>query len=90
MNKPVVFGRLVRWLLLMEEFDITIIDKPGKANLVADFLSTLTHQPQEPIIDDYFPDEHLFAITVHIPWCSHEIWNLHLQHKHSIDHYIHG
>ena len=30
MNKPAITGRLARWLLLLQEFDITIVDKPGK------------------------------------------------------------
>ena len=37
MNKPVTNARVTRWLLLLKEFDITIIDKPGKENVVADF-----------------------------------------------------
>ena len=36
MNKPTIIGRLARWLLLLQEFDITIIDKPRKENMVAD------------------------------------------------------
>lgn len=38
MNKVVVGGRIIRWLLLWQEFDITIVDKPSKDNVVADFL----------------------------------------------------
>ena len=41
MNKPITLGRITRWLLLLQEFDITIVDKPGKDNVVADFLSRL-------------------------------------------------
>ena len=29
MNKLVIFGRLAHWLLLMQEFNVKIIDKPG-------------------------------------------------------------
>ena len=35
MNKPITNARVTRWLLLLQEFDITIIDKPGKENVVA-------------------------------------------------------
>ena len=38
-NKPVTNGRVKRWVILLQEFDITIKDQPGKENLVADFLS---------------------------------------------------
>ncbi|XP_059068671.1 uncharacterized protein LOC131859137 [Cryptomeria japonica] len=41
MNKPMVTGRVIRWLLLLQEFDVTILDKPGRENVVADFLSRL-------------------------------------------------
>ena len=41
MNKPIAPRRITRWLLLLQEFDITIVDKPGKDNVVADFLSRL-------------------------------------------------
>lgn len=67
-NKPAISGRLAHWLLLMQEFDITIIDKLGKTNVVADFLSRL-HVPDDPAtIDDNFPNEHLFLLTAHNPW----------------------
>lgn len=52
----------------MHGFDITIIDKPKKANVVADFLSQL-HVPDDPIvIDNSFPDEHLFLLSTQNPW----------------------
>lgn len=38
-NKPITNGRVTRWLLLLQEFDITIRDQPRKENLMADFLS---------------------------------------------------
>ena len=39
MNKLDVNARITRWLLLLQQFDLTIFDKPGKENVVADFLS---------------------------------------------------
>ena len=38
-NKPITNGRVTHWLLLLQEFDITIRDQLGKENLVANFLS---------------------------------------------------
>lgn len=38
-NKPTIIGCLARWLLLLQEFDITIADKPVKSNVVTYFLS---------------------------------------------------
>jgi hypothetical protein len=69
MNKPTVTGRLARWLLLLQEFDITIVDKLGKSNVVADYLSRLHFADEDPTpIEDTFPDEHLFHIVTHTPW----------------------
>jgi hypothetical protein len=68
MNKPITNARVTRWLLLLQEFDITIVDRPGKENVVADFLSRLHVNDDNSPIDDSFPDEHLFAISAHSPW----------------------
>ena len=69
MNKPIVTSRLARWLLLLQEFDITIIDKPGKSNIVVDYLSRLSIVDEDPtLIEDTFLDEHLFHIGTHTPW----------------------
>ena len=38
MNKPDVNAQIIRWLLLLQQFDLTIIDKPRKENVVANFL----------------------------------------------------
>eukprot|EP00253_Pinus_taeda_P023824 PITA_23824 len=40
-NKPYVNARINRWLLLLQQFDLTIGNKPGGENVVADFLSRL-------------------------------------------------
>ena len=39
MNKSITNGRITRWVLLMQEFNITVLDRPGRENQVADFLS---------------------------------------------------
>jgi len=61
--------RIIRWLLLLQQFDLTIVDKPIKENVVADFLSRLDLPAgEEGTVDDQMPDEHLFAISVLSPW----------------------
>ena len=37
MKKPITNGMITRWLLLMQEFNITVLDRPGRKNQVADF-----------------------------------------------------
>ena len=68
MNKPVTNSRITRWLLLLQEFDITIIDRPRKENVVADFLSRFTNSDDSLPVEDSFPYEHLFALSAHSPW----------------------
>ena len=68
MNKPITNGRVTRWLLLLQEFNITIIDRPGKENIVAYFLSRIPHEDGTKPVDNTFPDEHLFDVFVQTPW----------------------
>jgi hypothetical protein len=68
MNKPDNNGIMIRCFLLLQQFDLTILDKPSKQNVVADFLTMLTIPTEEDMIDDQFPDVHLFSISTQIPW----------------------
>jgi hypothetical protein len=58
-------ARLVRWILLLQEFDVTIKDKKGTENVVADHLLRLTIYSTSDItqINDYFPDEYLLSVA---------------------------
>ena len=62
--------RLIRWILLLQEFDLVIRDKKGSENVVADHLSRLVNEEvtlMEAEIKDKFPDESLFLIAKR-PW----------------------
>ena len=57
--------RLIRWILLLQEFDIEIRDKKGSENSVADHLSRLHWKGEEQNhvpIDDSIPGEQLFSL----------------------------
>ncbi|KAM2498829.1 hypothetical protein PS1_041051 [Malus domestica] len=60
--------RLIRWMLLLQEFDIEIRDKKGSENVVADHLSRLVHEEEVVPIPETFPDEQLMSIEVSMPW----------------------
>ncbi|XP_072078017.1 uncharacterized protein [Arachis hypogaea] len=61
--------RLIRWVLLLQEFDLEIQDRSGSQNLVADHLSRLKHTKGDATpINDSFPFEGLQAISEVIPW----------------------
>ena len=68
MNKPITNGRVTRWILLLQEFNIIVVDRPGRENLVEDFLSHIQHDDGAKLVDDTFPDEHLFVVSVQTPW----------------------
>ncbi|GKE81109.1 reverse transcriptase domain-containing protein, partial [Tanacetum coccineum] len=62
-------ARLLRWVLLLQEFDFNVIDTKGAENLAADHLSRLEN-PYENLLDpkeinEKFPLETLNMVTFH-------------------------
>nr|GEW01529.1 reverse transcriptase domain-containing protein [Tanacetum cinerariifolium] len=66
-NKQDAKPRLLRWVLLLQEFDITVRDKKGAANLAADHLSRLENPHQSMLdkkeINETFPLETLNVVS---------------------------
>ncbi|XP_015939616.1 uncharacterized protein LOC107465138 [Arachis duranensis] len=61
--------RLIRWILLLQEFDIEIRDRSGSQNMVADHLSHLENLEFDPFpINDSFPLDSLHAVSDSFPW----------------------
>ena len=65
-------ARLIRWVLLLQEFNMQIKDKKGVENVVADYLSrlTITHNTHSPPINDEFLEESLL-LAENAPWYAH-------------------
>ena len=65
-------ARLIRWVFLLQEFNLQIKDKMGVENVVADHLSRLTiaHNTHNPPINNEFLEESLFLVK-NTPWYAH-------------------
>ncbi|GJS63641.1 reverse transcriptase domain-containing protein [Tanacetum coccineum] len=83
-NKKDAKARLLRWILLLQEFDFSVIDTKGAENYAADHLSRLEN-PYENVFDpkeitETFPLETLNAVNSHddqnTPWFA-DIANYH-------------
>ena len=86
---------LIRWVLLLQEFDLEIKDEKGSKNSVVDHLSRL-HVSGMGDNSDSFPNEHLLALSCHAPWFPHivnflvigsipEHWNRHRKISYSMN-----
>ncbi|GJT77563.1 reverse transcriptase domain-containing protein [Tanacetum coccineum] len=63
--------RLIRWILLLQEFDIEVKDRKGTKNVTADHLSRIKNDESsdDSDVDDNFPEETLMEInTKNEPW----------------------
>ena len=63
---------MIRWILLLQEFDLEIRDKKGTENQVADHLSRIASadpiSKDSSIINESFLDEQLFAVKSDTHW----------------------
>ena len=63
---------MIKWILLLLEFNLQIKDKRGVENVVVDHLSrlTITHNSHCLPINDDFPEESLMLVET-TPWYAH-------------------
>ena len=52
--------RLIKWVLMLQEFDWEVRNKNGTENKVADHLSRIMQGEDEEAVPDAFPEEHLY------------------------------
>ncbi|KAK1645988.1 hypothetical protein QYE76_063793, partial [Lolium multiflorum] len=68
MTKKDAKSRLIRWVLLLQEFDLHIVDRKGADNPVADNLSRLENITYDHVpVNDSFPNEQLAVIKGPLP-----------------------
>ena len=65
-------ARLIKWVLLLQEFNLQIRDKNGVKNVVADHILRLTiaHNTHNPPINDEFPEESALLVENAL-WYAH-------------------
>ena len=71
MAKKETKPRLIRWVLLLQEFDLEIKDKKGCENVIADHLSrvvTTTVIEEKIELAENFPDEQFFQLSFQSLW----------------------
>ncbi|XP_073290992.1 uncharacterized protein [Primulina huaijiensis] len=68
LTKKELKPRLIRWILLLQEFDIEIKDRKGIENPVAGHLSRLVNEDNVLPVSEFFPDEQLFKVKGTNPW----------------------
>ena len=61
-------GRIVRWFLILLEFDFIVVVKKGTTHQRADHLSCLTHGKPLVVVDDDLLDAYLFNIEMVPRW----------------------
>ena len=71
MAKKEAKPRLIKWVLLLREFDLEIKDNKGSDNVIADHLSRVekpTVEEKGREIAENFSDEQLFQLSLQLPW----------------------
>ena len=69
-NKPCNIGRIVRWFIILLEFDFTVCVRPRKSNMRADHMSRISNGESPTGIEDDLPDATLFQVETAPQWAE--------------------
>ena len=70
-DRPVLTSRLMRWLVLLTEFDIQYVSQKSiKGSIVANHLASLLTSKDRPVDDDFL-DEEFIVMTSLSGWCMY-------------------
>ena len=76
MAKKEAKPRLIRWVLLLQEFDLEIKDRKGCDNVIVDHLSRIektTVKEKGTKLAENFPNEQLFQLSFQSPWYANVV-----------------
>ena len=59
-NKPLLGGKIYRWLVLFQEYDFKVIVKLGRVNAGPDHLSWIESGEEPTSLEEGLPDVQLF------------------------------
>jgi hypothetical protein len=68
LSKKDVKPRLIRWIVLLQEFNVEIRDKKGSENVVVDHLSRMNCEDVKEPIKDKMRDDHLYRVLDKDTW----------------------
>ncbi|RXY75167.1 hypothetical protein DD581_32885 [Klebsiella pneumoniae] len=67
-NKPCSTGRIMRWFIILLEFDFTMVVKKGTTHQRADHLSRIISGESSKGVEDDLPDAYLFTMEMIPRW----------------------
>ena len=69
-NKPCAIGRIVRWFVILLEFDFSVAIRPGSTHQRADHLSRIMSGEAPMGVKDNLPDSTLFLVETAPRWAE--------------------
>jgi hypothetical protein len=63
-NKPMLGGRIWRWILLFQEFDFEVVVNLGRLNVGPNHLSGINNGEEPSNLEDKFPDAQLYLVHI--------------------------
>ena len=63
-NKPLLGGKICRWLLLFQEFDFEVIVKSSRLNVGPSHLSRIESGEESTSLEDNLLNTHFFVVTM--------------------------
>ena len=82
-NKPCATGRIVRWFIILLEFDFIVVVKKGSTHQQADHLSRIMLGEEPTGVNDELPDASLFRVEL-VPKWSEQVCEGHARARHHL------